>query len=441
MTRLQLYLFTLFLFSPFIGIPQGEGNVWYFGNHAGLDFNSGLPLVLDNCSLMFQHPTYSTTVSDTAGNLLFYVDMSYIYNRNQQVMPNGSMMGMCMETYFQPSFAVRSMSSDSIWFLFTMGSYPTPGCPVPQGLRYNIVDMSLDGGLGDIPPGEKGLPIPGAELTARMLTGTRAQNNRDIWIVVRKFENSNEFITYHITNAGIDMNPVTSNSLITLHYPSLGTFAGMLRFSPDGTRLVATYDSVTEICHFNLLTGEITPMFLLKIGTQQNALPSAEFSIDNKFLYMGTTNYLGGTTIYQYDATKEDSAQFKQSEIMIHQNSYGSYLQRGPDHKIYCTHTGIDSIDVINHPSIQGSACGWQRGVLGLNGNYSLRGFIQTLQRYFVYITHSNHCQGQPVYFISSICPQPDSIHWDFGDPISGPDNFSNQPNPAHIFQILEHIL
>jgi hypothetical protein len=33
---------------PFIGFSQGEWNNWYFGNHAGLSFNGGIPVPLLN---------------------------------------------------------------------------------------------------------------------------------------------------------------------------------------------------------------------------------------------------------------------------------------------------------------------------------------------------------------------------------------------------------
>jgi len=40
------------------------------------------------------------------------------------------------------------------------------------------------------------------------------------------------------------------------------------------------------------------------------------------------------------------------------------------------------------------------------------------------------------VNFTSAIWPQPDSIHWDFGDPASGPENYSYIQNPAHTYLV-----
>jgi uncharacterized protein (TIGR02145 family) len=38
------------------------------------------------------------------------------------------------------------------------------------------------------------------------------------------------------------------------------------------------------------------------------------------------------------------------------------------------------------------------------------------------------------IHFTSSIWPHADSLHWDFGDPASGPANYSLVPNPSHFY-------
>ena len=224
------FLIFAFLIIPLLSFSQGENNIWYFGYRAGLDFNSGSPVALTNAPSTFGTWGYSFAVSDSLGNFMFSVDNAYIYNRNQQVMPNGSLIGT--NGNLQPSFVVKNPGDDSIYYLFTMDEMVWSGNPDPKGLRYSVIDMNLDGGLGDIPPGQKGIVMPGAEITGDMLTGTRAQNNRDAWIVARKYQNSNEYLTYHITSAGIDLNPVISNSLVTLIFPWFVNNPEMIRFSP-----------------------------------------------------------------------------------------------------------------------------------------------------------------------------------------------------------------
>jgi uncharacterized protein (TIGR02145 family) len=142
----------------------------------------------------------------------------------------------------------------------------------------------------------------------------------------------------------------------------------------------------------------------------------------------------------QYDASRTDSALFKQSEFLIYTTGYTTMmtqfgLQRGPDNKIYSTVQFKDSLSVINNPTIQGAGCNFQKDAIYLfNNNLSYWGFPQFLQKYKAYIQHSSQCQNFPVHFTSDIWPPADSIHWDFGDPASGPNNFSNLPNPSHIY-------
>ena len=63
----------LFFVAPFFCEAQGEFNIWYFGQHAGIDFNSGSPIAI-------QGPDFTgegtAIMCDAAGNLLFYSDRS-----------------------------------------------------------------------------------------------------------------------------------------------------------------------------------------------------------------------------------------------------------------------------------------------------------------------------------------------------------------------------
>ena len=76
------------LMLSFIGLAQKEVNIWYFGSHAGLDFNSGMPVPLTDGALLSLEGT--ATISDEDGNLLFYTDGITVWNRNHNIMLNGS---------------------------------------------------------------------------------------------------------------------------------------------------------------------------------------------------------------------------------------------------------------------------------------------------------------------------------------------------------------
>ncbi len=65
-----------------------RANKWYFGDGAGIDFSSGTP-VPDLSSSMYAAEGCGV-MSDTQGNLLFYSNGISVWNKNHQVMPNGT---------------------------------------------------------------------------------------------------------------------------------------------------------------------------------------------------------------------------------------------------------------------------------------------------------------------------------------------------------------
>jgi len=435
--KIILFLFC-FLF-PSLLFSQGEFDNWYFGKHAGLNFSSGTPVVLTNCALSFWEEYNCTTVSDSSGNLWFYALYSAVYNRNNAFMPNGT--GLISEgSVTQSNFPIQDLVDDSTYFLFSADAWRLPAQAPYLGLNYSIINMRLNAGFGDIVSGEKNIPVPGAGQTCEMLSGTRHHNNHDAWIVVRECADSNNFLSYLITNTGLDTIPVISPSLIPVNAfndPPETMVPMMLRISPDGTRLLAMYNGICEFCKFNDTTGVVTPLFRFCHANTSYNQSSAEFSLHSKYLYV-SGNYNNHSYIWQYDATKTDSLGFMQSEVLIYgiTNSGGSGLQRGPDNRIYCTIPVKDSLSIITKPDIQGTGCTFQIDAINLqSGNLSEYGFPQMLQRYYVYIHHSDPlCSEDSTAFTSSIWPPADSIHWDFGDPVSGSSNFSNLANPSHIY-------
>jgi|GEM_PF-1970702 len=432
-----LYLFVLF---PYYCYPQGEWNKWYCGAHVTIDFNSGVPMVLGLQPMLAKHT--SASVSDSFGNILFYSNGEEVYNRNGNIMPNGSGL---IGTYWtsQSVFAVKAIESDSIYYLFTNSGFPS------WGLYYSVIDMSLDSGLGDIIPSMKNIPVPGAGNAAVHLTGTRHQNNRDAWVVTRKWGNDHQYAAYLVSSSGISDTPVLSNSNFLQTTPYTED-EGQMEISLDGTKLITPYDTF-EMCSFNRITGEVTPLFAFV--PQQGANPpyqpcqAAGFSVDSRFLYVmaqPTYNPPGGhAALYQYDATRTDSVEFMQSEILLRYFDEGNpdiwprKFQLGPDNKIYCPEGLNDSIHVINNPSVQGIGCNFQMNAVGLAPGMSAWGCTPGfLQKYKAYIHYSGHCQHYPVQFSGDIWPPPDSSHWDFGDPASGIANYSNDSIPTHIYAL-----
>jgi hypothetical protein len=168
------------LLIPFLGVSQGELNNWVFGHHAGINFASGTPVAIPNVSSLFYSQNSTASVSDSLGNLLFYVDIPpsyfpHVYNRNNVQMPNGSLVFAGFGGTAYPFMAIQDLTNDSVYFLFyVVNPFPVSD---PGGLVYSIVEMRLDGGLGDIVSGKNCVPIYSGSQARCVIIGTKHQNN------------------------------------------------------------------------------------------------------------------------------------------------------------------------------------------------------------------------------------------------------------------------
>ena len=424
----------LFFLISLIGISQGEWNNWCFGSNAAMTFTSGSPIGVTGSALFQSAGGTSVTVSDSVGNLLFSSNGWKVWNKNNMVMPNGNgILGGNFCT--QPVFVVPKIGDHNRYYLFTVGE-PGSGAPI-IGLHYSVIDMTLFGGLGDVIPTMKNIAVPFGDSAVDQLTGIRHKNNKDVWVVVRKHGTETRYQAYLVTASGISSAPVISNSnLPTCFFWQGGQQrmmrGGDLKISQDGTLLVCS-DSLTEICDFNALTGVVIPKFNISASQARGA----EFSVDSKYLYLCESGGNGpqwGYMGWQFDPSYQDSLNFVLSKITLG-GGFGSKMQLAPNWKIYTgADPSIDSVHCINYPSLPGLLCNFQNNAVGLLGNHNNQCLVQFLQKYKAYIHQTGHCQNDSVHFSGDIWPPADSIHWDFGDPASGINNYSNLQNPTHIY-------
>src|SRR4051812_32955523 len=94
MNKIILFILSILSISSY---GQKEANMWYFGDYAALDFNSGAPVALTN-SAMSQWEGCAS-IADQNGNLLFYTDGVSIWDVSHNIMPNGTgLMGNMSST-------------------------------------------------------------------------------------------------------------------------------------------------------------------------------------------------------------------------------------------------------------------------------------------------------------------------------------------------------
>jgi len=434
-------LFNLFLIVTVTlsGYAQKETYNWFFGNRAGIDFNSGYPVIRNDGRMLAQMG--STVMSDTAGNLLFYSNGVRVWSRDHEIMPNGWYLAGC-DFDQQSCITMLKPGSDHLYYLFTVDS---PTCASlgqnSYGGYYSVIDMNLNNGMGDIVPTMKDIPIPHTDSAASFVAAIRHANKKDFWIFFRNFYSQNYFSAYLLDENGLHTEPVISNCLTSF---ISGGDQTPLKLSPDGKYLAAegTYGNNSrrgELYSLDASTGKVYPLIIYPI---QGQVFGYEFSANSEYLY-NTTNLFGDTvTVFQYDMKYRGNANaFVASKKAVYQYTGVMWLyamQLAPNGKIYMCQQGdgpdAKYLAAINYPSEAGLACSVEKDALYLESGNCLGGLPNFVPSYFSKFDWLNNCRGDTTKFTSHFLPPPDSVRWDFNDPGSGPDNTSSLLNPKHLF-------
>ncbi|MGV3540704.1 MAG: gliding motility-associated C-terminal domain-containing protein [Rufibacter sp.] len=427
---LLLALLLLFLESGLSVAQPSSAAIWYFGDKAGFDFRTGAPTPLQNSAMNTTEGC--ATMADEQGNLLFYTDGITVWNRNHQPMPNGvGMLGSSSSA--QAAVAVPSPQNPNHYFLFANDSNGRP-----NGLSYNKIDMSLNGGLGDVV--EKNLPL--WAFTSEMVTAVRHPTQQAYWVVTHEF-GSNKFLAFKIDANGLNTTPIISE-VGTVHAPSPANTSaiGCMKFSPNGTKLsVASFGVGAEIYDFNGNTGLVSNPIKINGITQAYG---TEFSPNGSLVYYTTS---GNTQLLQVNLQAGSAAAIANSRVTISsigqdgaQRYVGGSLQLGPDGRIYVARPTSADLGVVRTPNALGTACNYVDKGVGLGTGMSMAGLPVFMQSFFHYtndLLFSNLCFGSLTQFRFDAAPwepAPISVLWNFGDPASGVNNTSTELAPRHQF-------
>lgn len=429
---------------------QKEANLWYFGHNAGLDFSSGNPVPLTN-SKMFTDEG-SASISDASGNLLFYTDGVAVWNRLHDTMPNGkNLYGDPSST--QSSVIIKKPGTMDHYYIFTANDgfkmFTTPRV-YKNPLCYTEVDMSANGGLGDVIATKKNVVL--FDSTCEKITGVRHCNNTDVWVITHDY-GTNGFRTFKVTESGVNATPIKSYVGPIIDTGSYD-FAGQLKAYTTGKKLaMACLSGSVALFDFNQSTGAVSNPIIFNPTKMRGGTYGAEFSPDGTKLYAST--YYTPAVIYQMDlcAGSGDSTSISESPIEVGNSSSSSLgsLQLGPDNKIYVArwdenYGGLfNTLGRISNPNAFGVACGFSDNAVSLGGKYSGVGLpnfvpynlkpivapftstINCLTGIFTApIVNETNCSVANSAIVTQI--------WDFGDPVTGSVNTSTLSNPTHVF-------
>ena len=261
----------------------------------------------------------------------------------------------------QSGIIVPSTGDPKIYYVFTVHD-----AGEPEGLQYSLVDISLNGGLGDVTI--KNVPI--ATPVTEKLTAVEHANGTDIWVIAHRY-GSDEFLTYLVTPVGLNPAPIVSTTGI--NHPILNNgqgSRGYMKVSPDGQYLASATSGTThaEVFQFDPFTGVVCNSIILDSHfppapfLSTSVMYGVEFSSDSSKLYIGYTSYLSAinleSNIHQFDMAIYNQAAILASGIAIAppQSIQIGALQLGIDGKIYVAQFNEPYIGVINNPNVQGVA-------------------------------------------------------------------------------------
>lgn len=425
------------------GLAQSDYNQWYFGAMAGVVFpsNGGAPTAVANSAMVSGEGCAS--ISDARGNLLFYTNGIQAWNFRHQQLANGFALGAFSDgnrTELPPNSATQGVvvvpnpGSLNEYYIFTLDAAEND---LRNGLSYSVVDMSRQGGLGEVVLKNVRIPVPvGDGRIAEKMTVVRHANERDIWVTVHGWGN-NVFCSYLLTPNGVSATPVLS-AAGSVHrgggrgrinpYDNYNSI-GAMKVSPNGRRLaVAQFNGpLVELFDFNHGTGVVSNARII-----DNTVPSilggnygVEFSPNSNLLYVSSA-----VAIRQFDLLTLAATSIVPTTSPV---PFGA-LQLGPDGRIY--HCNYSYLNVILAPNQPGIGCGYTsnavllnqvgigRAILGLPG-VLVRPPSMTTPLVTFGVAGTSLCLGERTVFSASIFPAMPgaTVTWDFGEPAAGTGN------------------
>ena len=486
----NLFIYALFLVS-ILGFSQAEASHWYFGEGAGLIFDLSTDTVSATTDAQNTINTNEgcSSIADFNGNLLFYTDGRNVWDKNHNIMPNANypangLLGDPSST--SSGLIVPKPGNPDQYYVFTVDephhqnafAFPNQGPAdqsgnslpnytfsgggnagaVPEaddgfnnGLAYSLVDLSLNGGNGDVVPSEKNRQLITYDPTdqgqasykcSEKITAVEHADGASYWVLTHFMD---KFYAFRIDNSGVNTSPQETQIAPLINYTGYRRNGiGYMKASPDGTKIAVAHrqNGNTEGQTANATGSVWIYDFDNSSGTlsnPSNLLPDSgpyglEFSPDSSKLYVSNDS-----SVIQFDLFSPSPSN---SLVYIHTNPFNSVqnrvpfigaLQLGPDGRIYIANTDdYNSLDVINEPNELGVNSDYvQNGLALAPGTSAVIGLPPFIQSFFLAsIVFENSCVDDNIQFSVNTTQNYDSISWDFGDGLG----VSNLDNPSYTY-------
>jgi gliding motility-associated-like protein len=431
------------LLSALSFVGQSNYDQWFFGRNIGLDLTTSPASVVPGFAGITQEA--STAMADGSGSLMFYTNSDTIFDGNHQPMPNGMNLIGGGHSSYQGVISFAAPGSTDRYYVVSVGDAsgysPPPANWIPPygGLAYHIIDMSANGGLGDVVVRDQLIEQVSDSNSEKWfeqrITAVPHCNGRDIWFIARRQEASSipSFFAYLVSPSGIS-SPVVSEVGIP------GKGFGAMKFSPDGSKLAITGSKIApatgimdpayiEVFDFDKSTGQFT--FFNNYPGNSVLNLGLSFSPNSRFLYFLGAGLSAINGTYQIDLFNSDMLT---NTVQISTLS-GNSMQLGSDSIIYIN--TLPTISIISQPDILGTTCDYQSAYIAPPSGSMWTGICNVMDAKYMSEEHvasfeenvTNPCDSLTISFANTSSPSSIDFSWDFGGLGS-----SSSENPSFTF-------
>ncbi len=244
-------------------------------------------------------------------------------------MPNGSNLlgssGYSSSTN-QGAAIVPVIDSPGKYYLFSLRNFNF-STDTMSGLSYSIVDMNLNGGLGDVVV--KNITLDKGPLQESMVVVPGS--NCDVWLFVHPHHDT-IFKAFHITREGVAIEPVISSPGSAMGGAMAAFELGSMSVSPDRSMIAITSYSMScmALGLVPSLGGVLLAKFDPETGQLSNGIKVSDsiasystcFSPDNSKLYVQgiSADSAGGegpTVLWQYDVREQTQPAVRASKYLV----------------------------------------------------------------------------------------------------------------------------
>jgi len=280
-----------------------------------------------------------THYEDGNGNLIFWFNSNGVYNANGDYM-EGS-WGILADASSAEICIAPHPTNPDLYYIF----YNLQTC---SSLHYAVVDMTLNGGLGDV-----------SAINVLIDDGDYAEGLE----IVRIPESNNYWLLAYNCGVGFTKTLIADNDigqpqLIYEYDMPVGGFDGRGELDFHGNRIAMAFAWSNEVftANFEPTFGNISNPITLDDPAFNDNPFGVEFSPDGTKLYISLWYVMSIDNLFQYDFASEQLTGF-----MAVENNGATFvsglgqIELGPDGRLYVIQDGGDEITVITNPNELGN--------------------------------------------------------------------------------------